>query len=83
MVKIIVDKIDGHIVYLRYFEEMDENRMETLVFDLDSYKTILPKCEWFTKTIESWYWFDSNECRNYDEPQYNCLMQSQVKKWMK
>ena len=40
MVKIIVDKIDGHIVYLRYFEEMDENRMETLVFDLDSYKTI-------------------------------------------
>ena len=27
MVKIIVDKIDGHIVYLRYFEEMDENRM--------------------------------------------------------
>ena len=23
MVKIIVDKIDGHIVYLRYFEEMD------------------------------------------------------------
>ena len=43
----------------------------------------LPQCEWFVKTIESWYWFDSNECRNYDEPQYNCLMQSQVKKWMK
>ena len=43
----------------------------------------LPQCEWFVKTIESWYWFDSNECRNYDEPQYNCLMQSQVKKWIK
>ena len=40
MVKIIVDKIDGHIVYLRYFEEMKDDRMETLVFDLDSYKTL-------------------------------------------
>ena len=40
----------------------------------------LPRCEWFAKTIESWYWFDSNEYRNYDDPEYNCLMQSQVKK---
>lgn len=36
MVKIIVDKVEGHIVYLRYFEEMKDDRMETLVFDLDS-----------------------------------------------
>ena len=43
----------------------------------------LPQCEWFVKTIESWYWFDSNEYRNYNDPQYNCLMQSMVKKWMK
>ena len=43
----------------------------------------LPRCEWFAKTIESWYRFDSNEYRNYDDPEYNCLMQSMVKKWIK
>ena len=35
----------------------------------------LPRCEWFAKTIESWYWFDSNEYRNYDDPDYDCLIQ--------
>ena len=43
----------------------------------------LPESDQFVNTIESWYWFDSNEYRNYDDPEYNCLMQSMVKKWMK
>ncbi len=40
----------------------------------------LPECEWFVNTIESWYWFDSNEYRNYDDPDYDCLIQLEMKK---
>ena len=40
----------------------------------------LPESDWFVNTIESWYWFDSNECRNYDDPDYDCLIQLEMKK---
>ena len=38
----------------------------------------LPESDWFVNTIESWYWFDSNEYRNYDDPDYDCLCLSKT-----
>ena len=40
----------------------------------------LPESDWVVNTIESWYWFDSNEYRNYDDPDYDCLIQLEMKK---
>ena len=40
----------------------------------------LSESDWFVNTIESWYWFDSNECRNYDDPDYDCLLVKGIKR---
>lgn len=40
----------------------------------------LPRCEWFAKTIESRYWFDSNEDRDYNNPDYDCLLVKGIKR---
>ena len=40
----------------------------------------LPESDWFVNTIESWYWFDSNEYRNYDDPDYDCLLVKGIKR---
>ena len=40
----------------------------------------LPESDWFVNTIESWYWFDSNEERDYDNPDYDCLLVKGIKR---
>ena len=33
----------------------------------------LPQSWWFSKTIDSWYWFDDENDRDYNDDAYNCL----------